>query len=102
VAVPLLKRAVVQHLLDAVLGRDVEVIFALRADVEELLGFLAIDRRLAAGAADPQPFRHTPLGLFDGDLGRDGHGEVPQHSLTSVAELVRVRCANGRARSLTT
>ena len=73
VAVPLLEGAVVEHLPDAVEGRNVEMVLALRANIEQLLGFLAIDRSLAAGTANPQPFGNTPLGALRGGRRSSGH-----------------------------
>ena len=40
---------------------DAEVVLALRADVQVLRDDLAVEHRLAAGAAHPQPVGHVPL-----------------------------------------
>src|SRR5262249_17520270 len=56
---PLLEAVLVEQLGDAVAGRQVEVVIALRVwtDVEAFLDLLAKDRRLAVGATNPQPLR---------------------------------------------
>ena len=81
VGVPLLEGAFVEHLADALLGRDVPVVIALGADAQPLFGLLAEDRLLAAGASLPQPLGHAALGAFHAGLSRSrftrfagGHG----------------------------
>ena len=64
VGVPLLERALVEHLRHPLPRRDVPVVVALGANSQPFLRFLAEDRGLTAGATFPQPFRHAPLGML--------------------------------------
>ena len=61
VGVPLLERAGVEQLLDPLGRRDIPVEAALRTDVEELFGLLAVDRGLAAVAFQPEALGHAAL-----------------------------------------
>ncbi len=61
VGVPFLERPVVEHLRRFVRRHDIPVIIAFGQTPKPLLGFLAVDRRLAAGAELPKPFRHAPF-----------------------------------------
>ena len=58
---PFLEGAFVQKLIDPLSGTNVPVVIAFGADAQQLLRLLAIDHRLAAGTALPQPLRHTAL-----------------------------------------
>ena len=64
VGVPFLEGAFVEELADPLPGRDVPVVIALGADAQPLLGLLAEDGGLAAGAAHPQALGHAPLGAL--------------------------------------
>ena len=79
--VPLLERAFVEHLLRCGRWRrDVQVVVALRADAQQPLGFLAVDRLAAVFAAEPQSVGHASLfahrlGLRGSRVGfAGGHG----------------------------
>ena len=64
------------------------MVVALGADAQPLLGLLAEDRRLAAGAALPEPFRHAPLRML--------HQVLPTARIGGSAGMVR---AQSRVRS---
>ena len=59
--VPFLEGPGVAELLDPGRRRDIPVESALRADIEDLLRFLAVDRLLAAVTFLPQPFGYPPF-----------------------------------------
>src|SRR5262249_1760628 len=58
---PLLETLLVEELADAFLGGHVEMVVALRTDVESSLRFLAENGVLPLRTANPQPFRHAAL-----------------------------------------
>src|SRR5262249_1577033 len=68
---PLLEALLVEELGDALAGGQVEVVLALRADVESGLHLLAEDGGLALGAADPQPFGDAAFHARGGRPGAD-------------------------------
>ena len=84
---PFLEALFVEQLLDALARRQIEMVLALRTDVEAALGFLAKDGGLALRTANPQPFRNA---TFDSTWTCHGYLPVFQlpvsfaHSITFI------------------
>ena len=61
VPVPLLERAFVQHLVNPVRRRNVEVMLALRTDIQAANGLFSEDQLRTAGTLHPEPLRNSAL-----------------------------------------
>ena len=61
------------------------MVVALGADAQPLLGLLAEDGGLAAGAAFPEPLGHAPLGVLQQVLPVAGIGVVGSHAISCSA-----------------
>ena len=83
--VPFLKGPFIQDVPDPFLGGHIEVVFALRANVEQLFRLFPINRRRAAGAALPEPFGNPALGSFAHRFGPGRHGLWRERGETGTA-----------------